>query len=162
MDIKPAQEQDIIDVLYLLKQEKELACEPHPENPIREYSTLKDNISQGRVYLLAHHKISIGTFSMDFPGEESTGRQGDATLQINRITIASYWINNETLAEILDFLEDYARQQGFTRIHFLINSCNSKLNNFYNDLGFSFLGRTSSPDTHTPCNVYEKEVSGFS
>ena len=151
MDIKPAQEQDIIDVLYLLKQENDLVCDPNFENQMPEYSILKEKIEKGHIYILEHHKISIGTFSLDFTN--------GTALEVNRITIASYWINNETLGEILNFLDDCARQNSYTRLHFLINSQNEKMNNFYNDLGFDFLGKALSADTNTPCNLYEKKLS---
>ncbi|MBS3806899.1 MAG: hypothetical protein KGY60_05295 [Bacteroidales bacterium] len=162
MDIKPAQEQDIIDVLYLLKQEKDLACVPNTENPMPEYTTLKEEIDKGKIYLLEHQKISIGTFSLCNPAEEDEGEQIGTALQINRITIASYWINNETLGEILNFLEEYAHENRFTTLHFLINSRNGKMNTFYHNLGFTFLGQTSSPDDHANCNVYEKKLGDLS
>ena len=162
MDIKPAQEQDIIDVLYLLKQEKDLACVPDTENPMPEYSNLKEEIDKGKIYILKHHKISIGTFSLYNPGEKNEGEQIGTALQINRITIASYWINNETLGEIMNFLEEYARENRFTSLHFLINSRNSKLNTFFHTLGFTFHGQASSPASHANCNVYEKKVGDLS
>lgn len=162
MDIKPAQEQDIIDVLYLLKQEKDLACGPNPENPMPEYSTLKEEVDKGNIYLLEHHKISIGTFSLFIPGEKKETEQIGAALQINRIIIASYWINNETLGEILNFLKDYARKNRCTTLHFLISSRNGKMNTFYHNLGFTFLGEASSPDGPASCNLYEKKLGDLS
>jgi len=162
MDIKQAREQDIIDVLYLLKQEKDLDCEPYTESPLPEYTLVKKEIEKGRVYILKHHNISIGTFSLYFPGEGKDIVQDKGALQISRMAIASYWINNEILGEILNHLESYARKNSYSRIHFLINSRNKKMNTFYHNLGFDFLGEASSPDTHTSCNRYEKKLNNLS
>ena len=159
MDIKQALEKDIIDVLYLLKKDMEMIQSGHNWRlPVPDYMFLKGEISQGHLYILRQHNISIGTFSLDSVNDPSKDYQRQNVLLVHRIAIASYWINNETLREIIDFLEKFATGYQFTAIRFHINSNNEKMNTFYTNLNLHFLGEIHYPSSETPYLQYEKPL----
>jgi hypothetical protein len=236
MDIKTAREEDLIDVLYLLKQEIATTCENPEYPPNADYSKLKEEIRKGTMYILEHHKISIGTFSLhqrqnDWersekgkseaePGAEgknrdkvsgnkvsgnkvsgnkvsenkvsgnkvsenkvsenkvsgnkvsADGSNGDEKsadgqtnskhLQVNHLTIASYWINNDTIQEIIGFLEETANKHHVTALRLMVNRHNKKMNTFLDDLGFALIGNRPGKEGATPLNIFEKKLKAAS
>ncbi len=161
MDIKTAREEDLIDVLYLLKQEIATTCENPGCPPNPDYSQLREEIRQGTIYILEHHKISIGTFSVHQlqNGREKSedGQTNRKHLQVNHLTIASYWINNDTIHEIISFLEKMANKHHVSALQLMVNRHNKKMNTFLGDLGFSLIGENSGKHGATPFNIFEKK-----
>jgi hypothetical protein len=159
MEIQPAQEKDIIDVLYLLKKEMENnSPEANYRLPVPDYLFLKEEIRLDRLFILKHHKISIGTFSTEPKASGGQAGRGNPTLKIHRMALTPYWINQQTIQELLCFLEQHARKKGFAAIRFNINSHNEQMNTFYQKLNLNFLGKASHPSLEHPFLLYEKSL----
>mgnify|MGYP006272968923 CR=1 FL=1 len=175
MDIKKARDEDLIDVLYLLKQEITTTCKTSECPPNPDYSHLREEIRKGTIHILEHHKISIGTFSVHQPhsGEEKNGdvksglnKNGEEKngehLRVDHLTIASYWINNDTLQEMMRFLEETAKNRHVPVLRLMVNRHNKKMNTFLKNLGFDFVREESGQKDAMAFNVFEKKLMAAS
>ncbi|GEM_PF-3397157 len=155
MDIKPAQETDIIDILYLWKREMgPFTSQEGPAGP--PYDSLRKSIARGRLFIMKHHRISIGTFSVGAGPPD--GQTAGGRLEISGVIIASYWINRQTIEEVLRFSKNMALEQNHHTLVFHIPSQHEKLNTFYRDQGLDYTGQYTPADSAIPFNLYQTQL----
>jgi len=161
MDIKPAKEKDIIDILYLLKKDREIYGQDSSFRlPMPDYTFLKNELEAGNLFILKQHSISVGTFSLKeekSPGDYSIDTPGK-TLWVERMAFASYWITAETVQSLLTFLEKEAQKEGYSRIRFHIHRKNEKMNAFYQRMNIPLVEEMHEASAELSYHEYEKTL----
>jgi len=161
MDIKPAKEKDIIDILYLLKQDRETYWQDSSFRlPMPDYIFLKKEQEAGHLFILKHHNISVGTFSLkeEKPGADNLQATSEETLWVQRMAFAPYWIKAETIQYLVSFLEGEAKKRGCSRIRFHIHRKNEKMNAFYQEMNIPLVEEISDAARQLPYQQYEKAL----
>lgn len=161
MDIKPARQKDIIDILYLVKKDRETCWQDSAFRlPMPDYEFLQKELEAGNLFILKHHNISVGTFLLGIKSsadDHAPARDGK-TLWVQRMAFASYWINGETIQAVLTFLEEEAKRKGCTRLRFNIHRKNEKMNAFYQKMNIPMVEEMQPNSTDQYYHQYEKTL----
>jgi hypothetical protein len=161
MDIKPAREKDIIDILYLVKKDLETCWQDSTFRlPMPDYEFLQKEQQAGNLFILKQHSISVGTFLVrkKTPGQDTLPAADEKTLWVERMAFASYWINGETIQAVLTFLEEEAKRNGCIRIRFNIHRNNEKMNAFYQQMNIPLIEERHAGSAEQSYHQYEKTL----
>ncbi len=165
MIFKKAEEKDIIEALYLINHaiESSLTSRDEWKPPIPDFTALKNEVDQERLYIFRNKNITIGTFSFTDDKPESFSKvewnkKNDKTLYITRLIISPNWLNKENGKQIIKHIEEFAKQNGYSSMKLNIKSNNTLMNNFYKEIGFDFRGDLLYPEQQTPYYFYEKNL----
>lgn len=165
MDIIQAREQDIIEVLYLIKTSFEFNnSNQHTwRPPTPDYHSLKNEVEKGMLYLIKNNSITIGTFTLTNILPENFMEidweiENNPNLIIKRIAIAPSWLTDETGDKLMEFIEKYATSHNYPSVKLNVISDNATMNHFYVNMGFSLRGDQVIQEKENPYNFYEKTL----
>ena len=163
MQIHKAAEEDIIEALYLIKLSYEYnnVSENEWRPPTPEYLEMKKEVNNGELFVLRKGKITFGTFSLAGEMPENFNKiewkdQGNKNLVIKRIAVFPGWFSEEIGEELINFIEQYAREHNFSSIKSNAYSKNESINTLYKNMGFTFQGNAVLPGKKSSYYFYEK------
>lgn len=163
MQIQTAEEEDIVEALYLIKLSFEYnnVSENEWRPPTPEYSEIKEEVNKGELFILRKNKITFGTFSLASQMPENFTKikwndQNNKNLVIKRIAVFPGWFTEEIGEKLINFIEEYAREHNFSSIKSNAYSKNESMNKLYKNMGYTFQGDAVLPGKKSSYYFYEK------
>jgi hypothetical protein len=166
MEIKQASSNDLVDILYLLKQcvidmnMKGLKQwnSVHPSSEV-----IKEDIEKGTLYIYTDVKIAQGMINLS---EEASGEykdidwkgKADKVLYIKRFAVHPLWIESEVSVNLMNFAEKYAKDNNYTSVRVDILDNYPVDEKFLTSRNFTVAGNFQSEFQKLPFTCYEKNL----
>lgn len=161
MNVYKATSIDLIEILYLLKvffQDLNSSSWVHLDV---QCGFVADDISNNNIFLLKKEGVALGMVILKpevvLENEEiSWNNASKNPLKVKRLIIHPVWKNSPIVLELLEFLELYGRENGFTsiRIEEFIN--NQTVIEFINKLQYRETGKILMERKKVPFACFEK------
>ncbi|MFO7828623.1 MAG: GNAT family N-acetyltransferase [Bacteroidales bacterium] len=166
MHIQKAIPENLIEIMYLLRQ----CIEDFNKNNIYQWNvSYPDNfrllreIEKGTLYLMINKGVPIATITFDddqdsvFDGIEWKNKN-DKFIVIHRIAVFPTWQNKGVGRKLMDFAEQYAKENNYKSIRLDVTSSNEQLVKIYEKLGYTKTGDVLYPKQKIPFKCLEKVI----
>lgn len=164
MNITRANENDLIEILYLLKvciSDMHSKGLKHWNNAYPDIEIIKKDLREGSVYLLKDRQVCKGmvTLSASEPEAYRDIKWPDSTLKplyMHRMAVHPKWQRQGLARKLIRFAGDYAKKNGYRRICLDVfsNSENARL--LYEKCEFVEVGAFHMNEQKIPYICYEK------
>ena len=166
MEIKKASSYDLIDILFLLKQctldmnmkgfKQWNSANPSPD-------LIKEDIEKGTLYLFIDNAIVKGMINLsdEIPEEYnqiSWKNSADKILYIKRFAIHPYWKQSDISNKLMEFAEQYAKDNNFKGIRLDALDSYPADEKFFTDRKYEHAGNFHSDFQKIPYACFEKNL----
>ncbi len=164
MHIKKAIPENLIEILYLLRQ----CIEDFNKNNIYQWNIsypdnfrLMQEIEKESLYLMINKGVPVGTITFDenqddvFNHVDWKNNEGKFIV-IHRIAVFPTWQKKGVGRKLIEFVEQYAQENNYKSVRLDISSSNQKLIELYEKIGFTQTGDILYPKQKVPFRCLEK------
>ncbi|MFP4024431.1 MAG: GNAT family N-acetyltransferase [Thiohalospira sp.] len=164
MHIKKAIPENLIEILYLLRQ----CIEDFNKNNIYQWNIsypdnfrLMQEIEKESLYLMINKGVPVGTITFDenqddvFNHVDWKNNEGKFIV-IHRIAVFPTWQKKGVGRKLIEFVEKYAQENNYKSVRLDISSSNQKLIELYEKIGFTQTGDILYPKQKVPFRCLEK------
>ncbi len=166
MEIIQASSYHLVDALYLIKQcvlemNRKGLKQWNSANPSPQ--TIKEDIEKGTLYLytemnIAHGMINLSDEVPEEYNEIQWNGKADKVLYIKRFAIHPLWLDSEVAANLLDFAEKFARDNGYTSIRLDLLDSYPVDEKFYSSRNYTAAGQFHSEFQKMFYTCFEKNL----
>ncbi|MGM0409012.1 MAG: GNAT family N-acetyltransferase [Bacteroidota bacterium] len=166
MHIQKAIPENLIEIMYLLRQ----CIEDFNKNNIYQWNvSYPDNfrllreIEKGTLYLMINKGVPIATITFDDDQDSvfddiEWKNKNDKFIVIHRIAVFPTWQNKGVGRKLMDFAEQYAKENNYKSIRLDVTSSNEELVKIYEKLGYTKTGDVLYPKQKIPFKCLEKVI----
>ncbi|HOP04794.1 MAG TPA: GNAT family N-acetyltransferase [Tenuifilaceae bacterium] len=155
MDIRPAKESQLLEVLYIIRECAEqlrVKGVKHWHNTHIDYEVISKDIINGYVYILFEKSVAVGTISIK-PDEEIS----DA-YNIDRLAIFPHFQRRGFARAMIDFAESETRNQGKKVLRGTIPVDDESLCKLLEEKGFTNHGVVTQVPNEITKILFEKKI----
>ena len=166
MKVEKATTHNILEVMYLLQH----CIEDFNKNSIYQWNTsypdyfkLLREVENGSLYLIKTKGVCIGTISFDEQQESvfdnvEWKNSTDKYLVIHRIAVFPTWQKKGVGRKLIEFAEQYAKDNDYKSIRIDVASSSEHLIKSYESIGYICAGDILYPKQKEPFKCLEKVI----
>lgn len=166
MRVQKATTDSVLEVMYLLQH----CIEDFNNNSVYQwniaypdYNRLMNEVEKGSLFIIKHKGVCIGTITLseeqDMVFESvSWKNNSEKFIVINRIAVFPSWQNMGVGKKLIQFAEEYAKDNNFKSIRLDVASSSESLLKFYQSIGYIYTGDIHYPKQKEPFKCLEKIV----
>jgi ribosomal protein S18 acetylase RimI-like enzyme len=155
MEIRLAQEQNLIEVIYIVRECAQQLMEKgvrNWHNTQSDYADISKDISNNYVYLVSIKKVPIGTITLK-PDDSDTNKTN-----IDRLAIFPHFQRRGYAKALIDFAIAEASKKGSTAVRGTVPCNNKSLCQLLEEKGFKNLGASGEIPNEMVKILFEKEL----
>ena len=166
MKVEKANTHNILEVMYLLQH----CIEDFNKNSVYQWNTsypdyfrLLSEVENGALYIIKTKGVCIGTITFDEQQESvfddvDWKNSTDKYLVIHRIAVFPTWQKKGVGRKLIEFAEQYAKDNDYKSIRLDIAGSSEHLIKSYESIGYVYTGDVLYPKQQEPFKCLEKVI----
>lgn len=166
MQIEKATTKNILEVMYLLQH----CIEDFNKNSVYQwnasypdYFKLLKEVERESLFMVKTKGVCIGTITIDEKQEEVFNdvewkNTSENFLVIHRIAVFPSWQKKGVGRKLIEFAEEFAKDNNFKSIRLDVSSSSEHLIKLYKSIGFDYTGDIVYPKQKEPFKCLEKVI----
>ncbi len=166
MKVQKATSENVLEVMYLLQH----CIEDFNKNSVYQwnvaypdYNRLLVEVENNSLYIIKHKGVCVGTLTLSKEQEpvfESVNWKNntDKYIVIKRIAVFPAWQKMGVGKKLIQFAEEYAKDNNYKSIRLDVASSSESLIKLYESIGYVFTGEIHYPKQKEPFKCLEKIV----
>ena len=165
-EIIKAEEEHLLEIMFIYKLNSEDLISKgftHWNSAYPSYIKVRNNVLNGQVYLLKKNYGTVGVITLNDEQDASysnlTWKSAPHALVVHRIAVIPFFQNKGFGTELLQFAEQFARDNNFQSIRLDTYTKNQTTENFFSKRGYTKVGEIAHSQDLNLYTCYEKTIS---
>lgn len=166
MKVQKATSDNILEIMYLLQH----CIEDFNKNSIYQwnvaypdYFRLLHEVENGSLFIIKQKGVCIGTITLSEEQDPVFEKvewknNNDKFIVIQRIAVFPTWQKMGVGKKLIEFAEQYARENNYKSVRLDVASSSEALFKLYESIGFKFTGEVHYPKQKEPFKCLEKVI----
>lgn len=165
-EIIKAEEENLLEIMFIYKLNAEDLISKgftHWNSAYPSYAKVRNNVLNGQVYLLRKERGTVGVITLnneqDSTYKNLTWKGNENALVIHRIAVVPFFQRRGYGTELLEFAEQFAKENNFQSIRLDTYTKNQTTEEFFSKRGYTKVGEIAHSQDLNLYTCYEKIVS---